>query len=164
MAVVPRMPLRLTVDGPEPVVVETDLHDSPDRETDRHPRPLIRPLPASAAFHSAGLRGYEAVVDGWLFHVKVEPAHRARLRERATRAAEEAGAHVRVTVRAQIPGRVVRVWVEPGESVEAGQRLLAVEAMKMENEVRAPRAGVVGRLPVALGQTVDLGDELVTLE
>ena len=46
-------------------------------------------------------------------------------------------------VKAQIPGRVVRLWVEEGDTVEAGQRLLAIEAMKMENEVRAPRAGTV---------------------
>jgi len=42
-------------------------------------------------------------------------------------------------ITAQIPGRVVRLWVAEGDTVEAGQRLLAIEAMKMENEVRAPR-------------------------
>ena len=47
--------------------------------------------------------------------------------------------------------------------VEAGQRLLAIEAMKMENEVRAARAGTVESVAVAVGQTVELGAELVVI-
>ncbi len=53
--------------------------------------------------------------------------------------------------------------VVPGDAVVAGSRLLAIEAMKMENDVRAPRDGVVERVAVATGETVDLGDLLVTL-
>jgi biotin carboxyl carrier protein len=66
-------------------------------------------------------------------------------------------------VRAQIPGRVVRLWVAEGDTVEAGQRLLAIEAMKMENEVRAPRAGTVESIRVAAGSSVELRDELLTV-
>ncbi len=50
-----------------------------------------------------------------------------------------------------------------GDDVAAGQRLLAVEAMKMENELRAPRDGTVERVAVAVGQTVELGDPLVVI-
>ena len=57
-----------------------------------------------------------------------------------------------VVIKAQIPGRVVRLWVADGDTVEAGQRLLAIEAMKMENEVRAPRAGTDRGDPVAPGK------------
>ena len=53
--------------------------------------------------------------------------------------------------------------VTPGDTVAAGQRLLAVEAMKMENELRAPRDGVVERVEVGVGQTVELGDSLVVI-
>ena len=63
----------------------------------------------------------------------------------------------------QIPGRVVSVRVQDGESVEAGQRLLSVEAMKMENEIRAQRAGRVERVAVEPGQRVERGDELAVL-
>ena len=66
-------------------------------------------------------------------------------------------------VKAQIPGRVVRLWVAEGDTVEAGQRLLAIEAMKMENEVRAPRAGTVESIRVAADSSVELGDELLTV-
>lgn len=167
MAVGGRGRLRLIVEGPEPLVIERDGTDPEKPGADggeRHPRASVRAIPDSTASKAASQQHYEAVVAGWVFPISVESADRARLRERAARAAVEVGRHVGVTVRAQIPGRVVRVWVEPGEAVEIGQRLLAVEAMKMENEVRAPRAGVVGKLPVAIGQTVELGDELVTLE
>ena len=51
----------------------------------------------------------------------------------------------------------------PGDVVAAGARLLAVEAMKMENEVRAPRAGTVERVAVGAGETVELGDILVVI-
>jgi len=167
MAVVGTGRLRLIVEGPEPLVIERDGTDPEKPAEDdggRHPRASVRALPDSAALRAVGQQHYEAVVAGWVFRISVESAGRAQLRERAARAAVEVGRQVGVTVRAQIPGRVVRVWVGPGEAVESGQRLLAVEAMKMENEVRAPRAGVVGRLPVAIGQTVELGDDLVTLE
>ncbi|MEP6639101.1 MAG: biotin/lipoyl-containing protein, partial [Chloroflexota bacterium] len=66
-------------------------------------------------------------------------------------------------VRAIIPGRVVSVAVAAGDPVTAGQRLLAVEAMKMENELRAPRDGTVERVAAAAGETVELGDLLVVI-
>ena len=50
-----------------------------------------------------------------------------------------------------------------GDEVEAGQRLLAVEAMKMENELRAPRAGRVEEVRVEAGRTVERNDPLVSL-
>ncbi len=53
--------------------------------------------------------------------------------------------------------------VSAGDEVAAGQRLLAVEAMKMENELRAPRGGTVELVAVAVGQTVELGDSLVVI-
>jgi biotin carboxyl carrier protein len=62
-----------------------------------------------------------------------------------------------------IPGVVVSVAVVPGETVKAGQQLLAIEAMKMQNELRAPRAGTVERLAVATGQRIDVGDLLLVI-
>jgi biotin carboxyl carrier protein len=106
---------------------------------------------------------FEVVIDGWRFEVAVEPARHAELRERAARAASEHRPATAVRLRAQIPGRVTRVWVTVGEEVALGQRLLAIEAMKMENELRAPRAGRVEAMRVELGATVERNDELVTL-
>jgi biotin carboxyl carrier protein len=62
-----------------------------------------------------------------------------------------------------IPGRVATVSVAPGDVVAAGQTLLVVEAMKMQNELRAPRDGTVERVAVGAGETIDLGDLLLVL-
>lgn len=112
-----------------------------------------------------GTRTVEVVVDGWRFVLVVEDDARATLRERATRAGDDStrggGA---LEIRAIIPGRVASVAVVPGDSVETGQTLLAVEAMKMQNELRAPRSGTVVRVAAATGGTVEVGDVLVVVE
>jgi biotin carboxyl carrier protein len=56
-----------------------------------------------------------------------------------------------------MPGRIRRAYVEPGERVERGQVLMVLEAMKMEHAIRAPREGVVSRLPHAEGELVEAG-------
>jgi biotin carboxyl carrier protein len=61
-------------------------------------------------------------------------------------------------------GRVLRIEVQPGDQVETGALLLILEAMKMENEIRAPRAGTVARVAVSVGDRVNSGDVLVELE
>ena len=63
-----------------------------------------------------------------------------------------------------MPGRVVKALVAEGDTVEAGQPVIIVEAMKMENEVTAPGPGVVRRINVSQGDTVDAGAVLVELE
>lgn len=111
-----------------------------------------------------GRRRREVVVDGWRFEVDVEPEQRARLRERAGAAGERAATDGRLDVRAVIPGRIVSVAVAAGDDVALGDRLLVVEAMKMQNEIRAPRPGRVAHVRVAAGETVELRDVLVELE
>ena len=61
------------------------------------------------------------------------------------------------------PGQVVAVSVADGDRVEAGQQLLVVEAMKMQNELRAPRAGTIERVGVAEGAEIEIGDLLVVI-
>lgn len=67
-------------------------------------------------------------------------------------------------IKAPMPGLVVRVEVNAGENVEAGQGLVVVEAMKMENELRATHAGVVEQVHVKAGDRVEKGAVLVTLK
>jgi biotin carboxyl carrier protein len=66
-------------------------------------------------------------------------------------------------VRALMPGTVREVRVKVGDHVDAGAVLLMLEAMKMQNEIKAPHSGVVGRIAVAPGQTVNNGDVLVVI-
>jgi biotin carboxyl carrier protein len=65
---------------------------------------------------------------------------------------------------AQMPGKVVRVQVEAGAPVEKGAGMIVVEAMKMQNEMKAPRAGMVVSVNVKPGDTVNAGDVLAVLE
>ncbi len=67
-------------------------------------------------------------------------------------------------MRATLPGLVVAVGVAVGDEVAEGATLLTIEAMKMQNEVRAPRAGTVIEVAVAAGQAVATGASLVRLE
>ena len=78
----------------------------------------------------------------------------------------EAGAHGhgQANITAPMPGRVVRVLVEPGDEVAARQGLVVVEAMKMENELKAPRAGRVKEVSVAAGMSVEAGRILAVIE
>jgi biotin carboxyl carrier protein len=71
---------------------------------------------------------------------------------------------VKGAVTAQMTGRVVRVAVQPGDRVQANDLLLVLEAMKMENEIRAPRAGTVKEVRVSAGDRVNQGDPLVVLD
>jgi biotin carboxyl carrier protein len=63
-----------------------------------------------------------------------------------------------------MPGKVVRLLVREGDAVAAGQGLVVVEAMKMQNEMKASRAGRVAEVRVSDGDTVAAGDTLVVLE
>ncbi len=105
----------------------------------------------------------EIVVDGWRFVLTIEDEERAALRDRAHRG-ETAGLHAgQVDVRSVIPGRVVAVDVVEGDIVAVGDRLLVVEAMKMQNEIRSPAAGTILVVRVGVGGTVDIGSVLAVV-
>ena len=88
-----------------------------------------------------------------------------RLRGPLEREAGSAAAHVGPhEVRAPIPGRVVSVGVSEGDEVKAGQPLVVLEAMKMENQICAEGPGRVERVMVAPGATVESGQVLVVVE
>ena len=62
-----------------------------------------------------------------------------------------------------MPGKVLKLLVAVGDTVKEGQGVIVVEAIKMENELKAPCDGVVGSVLVAEGQTVDTGACLITV-
>ncbi len=63
-----------------------------------------------------------------------------------------------------MPGKVIRVLIPENEEVEAGQGVLVVEAMKMQNEIKSPKKGVVHKLVAAPGANVNAGDVLAVVE
>jgi biotin carboxyl carrier protein len=111
----------------------------------------------------AGVTVREVLVDGFRFDVEVASERIAALRERASRGREASAHSGPLEVRAIIPGKVLSVSVAAGDAVTAGQQLLAVEAMKMQNELRAPRDGTIERVGVAPGVNIEVGDLLVVI-
>jgi biotin carboxyl carrier protein len=63
-----------------------------------------------------------------------------------------------------MPGRVVNLLVKPGDEVAADQGIVVVEAMKMENELKTPKAGKVLEIRVSVGQAVEKGEILAVIE
>jgi biotin carboxyl carrier protein len=91
--------------------------------------------------------------------------HRLRLfDERASRRRAQGAGDGERELRAVMPGKVVAVLVEVGTTVERGQGMLVIEAMKMENEIVASRAGTVRELRVQPGQAVEAGELLAIIE
>ena len=100
----------------------------------------------------------EVSVNGRVYQVEVfDPRGPRGPRARGERPGPQA-------VASSMPGRVVEVLVTPGQQVAAGQRLIVVEAMKMQNEMKAPRAGRVASVKAEAGATVSAGDILVVIE
>ena len=78
-------------------------------------------------------------------------------------AAAPAGAAGAVSVTAPMPGNILDVKVKAGDSVKAGDTLLILEAMKMENEISAPQDGTIASVNVRKGDVVNSGDLLITM-
>ena len=78
-------------------------------------------------------------------------------------APKPAGTAGSVKVEAPMPGNVLKLNVKAGDSVEEGQALAVLEAMKMENDIVAPSAGTVASVNVSVGDSVNTGDVLITL-
>lgn len=85
---------------------------------------------------------------------------------RRLRSGQNSGGHHHgvAQIVAQMPGKVVKVQVEAGETVEKGVGVVVVEAMKMQNEMKSPRAGVIVSVNVKPGDTVNAGDVLAVIE
>ena len=105
--------------------------------------------------------GYAILVQGQQFHVRVEDERQRRLMSGRSQLAPPGGD---VNVTAPIPGRVVKVEVDVGDEVRAGQPLVILEAMKMENEIRSHRDGRIRAVHVSPGDNVDQGAVLLSFE
>jgi biotin carboxyl carrier protein len=104
---------------------------------------------------------YVLDIDGHRYHVEALGERARAIQELAARSAPPAGP---APVIAPMPGLVVRVNVAVGDAVTAGQGVLVMEAMKMENELRASSAATVKSVRVAQGTAVEKGTVLIELE
>jgi biotin carboxyl carrier protein len=103
------------------------------------------------------VQGQTLNIDGERFAVEVEDP-------RAARPAAGPNFEGRQTLRAAMPGKVVRLLVKEGDEVKAGQGILVVEAMKMQNEVKSPKAGRVSSIVIKEGAAVASGEALAVVE
>lgn len=125
-------------DGKYSILIKGRVYDlRVDPEGDSH---LVSGRAGRHAFHVRNPRRLD-------FSVREEPGHAGPIR-----------------LQAEMPGKVTRVLVREGEAVTCDQGLLVLEAMKMQNEIRAPKAGIVRSISVAPGKTVNSGDFLLCVE
>ena len=123
---------------------------------------------------------YSILLNGESHEIRIAPAHdgtltlQSRHYEFIAEVVDQRGwrgrrhgtveAEGRQQIVAPMPGKVVRLLVKAGDKVEAGQGLLVVEAMKMQNEVRSPKTGTVERLLAKEGQPVNAGEILAWID
>ncbi len=104
---------------------------------------------------------WQVLLHGDLYDVKVEDERERRLRAASGKQAADVGAF---QLKAPMPGLVVTVPVQPGDSVEKGDVLVILESMKMQNELRSPKAGTVAAVKVQPGDSVEQRETLVVVE
>ena len=103
---------------------------------------------------------YHVHVGGEYFAIEVEDERTRRLKEMVQ---QSGGGPKEQIIKTPIPGLVLKVQVEEGQSVAKGDPLLVLEAMKMENVIKAPCACTVAEIAVEAGQTVQQDQKLLTL-
>jgi biotin carboxyl carrier protein len=108
--------------------------------------------------YEARVTGNEITICGTRLHFEVEDPRQWK------RSTQAAGAQGRASLTAAMPGRIVRVLVAVGDEVALGQGILVIEAMKMQNELKSPRAGKVAAIEAREGENVNAGARLVTIE
>jgi biotin carboxyl carrier protein len=131
-------------------------------------------LPAEASIVEVEPGVYSVIVNGNSWEVRVTGAEIAVAGHRLTwevddprqwkRTGHSSEGQGHVSIKAAMPGKIVRILAAPGDTVEAGQGIMVVEAMKMQNELKAPRAGKVTSINVKENDSVNAGAVLASIE
>ena len=103
--------------------------------------------------------GWEVLLHGKIYTALVEDEREKRLRASGSRVAEGGEFHLK----APMPGLIVAVMVEDGTKIEKGQVLVILESMKMQNELKSPKAGTVSRIKVKPGDRVEQKTTLLSI-
>jgi biotin carboxyl carrier protein len=104
--------------------------------------------------------GWNVLLHGELYGVQVLDERAYRLAKARTSASQVTGD---VTIESPMPGLIVAILVSEGQAVKKGDKLVILESMKMENELRSPRDGVVTHLYAQAGMATEKGQHLVTI-
>jgi len=147
---------RVTCDGAEATGKVVDIEKTPIRMVT-----IGNEVHRVVARRGAQRGAYTLWLDGFRFEVEALDERARTIRELSGNTAAPSGP---APLLAPMPGLIVRVNVAVGDVVQAGQGLVVMEAMKMENELRAVSAGSVKRVAVAPGTAVEKGALLLELE
>ena len=145
-----------------------DLHAHDDvaracarRRCTCRPRPIWSPRPRSRARPA---RDILVEVDGRRVPVRIFDERRVAAPRRPLRTRPTTGEHVHGEIRAPMQGTIVKVLVEKGQAIQAGDVVCILEAMKMENHIASTREGEITELPIRAGQVVELGALLAVID
>ena len=144
--------MRIRINGES--VEPSDLADIDIVETE----PGVYSILVDGLSREARVVGNEITIAGQRFEFEIEDPRQWK------RSAQSAGAHGGGSITAAMPGKIVRILVSLGDEVAAGQGILVVEAMKMQNELRAPRAGRVAAIVVQENDSVTAGALLARID
>jgi biotin carboxyl carrier protein len=156
------MKLDLIIDGREERIEIANgrfrIDDGEQQEASvEMPEPGVYSVLLDGRSYQARVEEGVVTVNGFRFEIEVRDPRRWN---RQSRGGAHSGAQ---DIKASMPGKVVRVLVAVGDAVEAGQGIVVVEAMKMQNEMKAPRAGKVIGIAARAGATVTAGEVLATV-
>jgi len=112
------------------------------------------------SYVAPGDHDWQVLIRGRLYPVTVEDEREKRLRSAAGGGVAETG---EFHLRAPMPGLVVTLLVGEGQEIKKGQVLLILESMKMQNELKSPRDGTIGRIRVKAGETVEQRQTLLSV-
>jgi biotin carboxyl carrier protein len=165
------MKLSLTIDGrPDTIEILSlapacrfQLGDGPPREANvESPEPGVYSVLLDGRSYDAFVEdtptGLVVTIEGYRFELEVRDPRRW------SRKSAGGGAGAVQSIVSPMPGKVVRVLAAPGDEVVAGQGIVVVEAMKMQNELKSNRTGRVLSVPAKEGATVNAGELLATIE
>jgi biotin carboxyl carrier protein len=128
-------------------------------------RPGVLSLILDGRSHRIVLEGASAPDESTLHHGSRRIPYRIEdPRSLKSRRAHAGGADGPVTLHASMPGRVVRLLASAGDEVKHHQGVVVIEAMKMQNELKAPRGGRITRILVSAGDAVSAGQALAVIE
>ncbi len=113
--------------------------------------------------HTVEVRGNSATVDGISFPIEAQGLEEPKLGQ-VRQVASAAAAEAVGAITAIMPGLITKILKQEGDKVEAGEVVLVLEAMKMQNEMHAKRSGVVKQINVKPGESVEMRQVLAIIE
>lgn len=151
----------IEIDGEDRVLVNGQAHEIDFQQlTETGTLSLLLDNRSLEAIVNSREDAWEVLLHGDLYTVYIQDERSYRLAQARGTLVEETG---ELIIRSPMPGVILEVLVEPGEQVAKGDKVIILESMKMENELRSSRDGIVRRVQVTKGDSVEKNQNLVII-